>query len=103
MLSYSLGFNHDGSSICNHWLAHSKPSVKVARHGKADALLFGHLARAMGHPMVFPILNQYENIRDYFRGVARRYFGPLAHHDVPAVWQVSNTPYLHHIVLIAWQ
>eukprot|EP00981_Chlorochromonas_danica_P015282 scaffold11522_cov239-Ochromonas_danica.AAC.9 len=76
-----------------------KTSPKLKRLCQADALLFGHLARALCHPLIIPILAKFENIGHYFHFIARTFFGSCESPTQTFLWEASvdsilNNPFL---------
>lgn len=89
-LNFSLDFARDDKlSVCSCWSSLRKAPLKINRLGKADALLFDHIARAIAHPAIGPVIEKFPNIRKYFVSLCSKYFGPASHPQVKNVWEYS--------------
>lgn len=89
-LDFSLGFaREEGAPLSTCWGSLRKCAIKTQHHRKADAAMFGHLARAYGHASTAAQLNKYSNISTYFRSLCGKYFGDMRHPAVANVWELS--------------
>jgi hypothetical protein len=103
-LNNNLDYNKEGS-ICTSWSVFSKANSKNRHphpYGRADAILFGHIARGLGHPMLCDIIKKYPSLVAYFNSICKQYFGATSHRDCKHAWEVSlqtllQNPFLNEI------
>jgi len=77
--------NCEKCSICAHWTSF----IQIEEYGLADAMLFGHLARASYHELLGPLIQKQEHIIRYINDISDVYFGRSVTSFADFTWQVS--------------
>lgn len=65
--------DHESEPLAN-FLGQAGSSAKYPRRGRADAVLFGHIAEALCHEKLSVVIQEYHSLMAFFRNVCNVFF-----------------------------